>query len=95
MGSDIQTLSNNLSVASITIQAKFGGHPSRSVIFTSIAVIGLSTPWLIANYRKFLDLGDYFITNKPLGYLLAMALKPFGGVTLSTSLYNRDQDMRI
>jgi hypothetical protein len=95
MSSYTRIATNNLSPAIVAFQTHFAQHPSRAIILTSLAALGLSTPWLIDNYRKFIDLGDYFITNKPIGYLLAMALKPFGRETQSTVMYDQDPDKEI
>lgn len=86
---------NNLSPTIVAFQTYFTRHPSRAILLTSLAALGLSTSWLIDNYRKFVDLGDYFITNKPIGYLLAMALKPFGRETQSTIMYDQDPDKEV
>jgi hypothetical protein len=86
---------NNLSPTIVAFQTYFARHPSRAILLTSLAALGLSTSWLIDNYRKFVDLGDYFITNKPIGYLLAMALKPFGRETQSTIMYDQNPDKEV
>jgi hypothetical protein len=86
---------NNLSPTIVAFQTYFTRHPSRAILLTSLAALGLSTSWLIDNYRKFVDLGDYFIANKPIGYLLAMALKPFGRETQSTIMYDQDPDKEV
>jgi len=88
-------VTNNLSPAVVAFQTYFAQHPSRAILLTSLAALGVSTPWLIDNYWKFIDLGDYFITNKPIGYLLAMALKNFGRETQSTVMYDQDPDKEI
>jgi len=91
MSSYIQTASNNLSPAIIT-QTIFPQRPSRAILFTSVVALGLSIPWLINNYRRFIELGNYSITKKPVGYLVAMALKPFGRETQSTAMYDKNPD---
>lgn len=73
-----------------TIQSYATRNPSRTGLIASAALLSLTLPWLIDNYRKFVDLGEFGIKSKPLGYVFAMLIHPFGSETTSTTMYDND-----
>ncbi|KAF9026058.1 hypothetical protein BDZ89DRAFT_988216 [Hymenopellis radicata] len=64
-------------------------HP-RAAIMTG--VLGLSVPWLVENYHKYLSLGIGGLPYNPLGWMISTLFKPFGRETLSVTQYDKDQN---
>ncbi|KAK0201209.1 hypothetical protein DFS33DRAFT_1266058 [Desarmillaria ectypa] len=62
-------------------------HPRSAIL---LGVIGLSVPWLVEDYHRWLRLGKAALPYNPIGWLLAVSLKPFGRETLSTIEYSQD-----
>lgn len=62
-------------------------NPRSAII---LGVIGLSVPWAIEDYHRWLRLGKSALPYNPIGWLLAVSLKPFGRETISTIEYSQD-----
>lgn len=74
-----------------TIRATFSQNPTRAAaIVSSTAVLGISIPWFISNFRAFKALGPGGIPYNFRGWLLALFYKPFCLETKGTSVYDLD-----
>ncbi|KAF7986718.1 hypothetical protein HWV62_20260 [Athelia sp. TMB] len=75
-----------------TFRATLSQNPARTTAVAAAAVLGISVPLLVSNYRAYIALGPGGIPHNIVGWLISLTAKIFSRETRDTRIYDLDAD---